>query len=414
MLSTVTGPLKMGPMKEPFPLNNTYEWTELRLNAFPLFHISGEQYDHSDLFQLIGKARHVTTFNFKSGSPAFIEYGESVTGEILYTKQEREALEALEVIATDRVKVIPYMAEFDSSKLKALKYEQGFDLKDLDHFIFVPGDKTPSTNEDGIKEIPNVIRIPVKNDPLLDSDRLWQGILCRKNNSGKELLKFEKEHLIGITLALNNRNIDPGIVGHLGYTTETLNRSKEIWNHFFKTKERRKLPFTEDEKTKFERLKIVLAEEKSKKFRAEIIRSRYKNSNTPEEKNLLREMETAIQDFEPGILLPGNREIYWDLDTYIHIVTRHVKQFQLGDYKSKSHFPYAFKELKLLIEKVLGVVDEEIEIHFTKTPNFRFKLTGSRGVFFNGDYFSVYIEPDGRLANIYPLGPGKGMSQRES
>ena len=63
---------------------------------------------------------------------------------------------------------------------------------------------------------------------------------------------------------------------------------------------------------------------------------------------------SSMSKFEPGILLYGGKQIFWDIDSYLHIVLRHVKQLQIGHFKNKSSFPYKFEDLGNLIEKVLG------------------------------------------------------------
>jgi hypothetical protein len=61
---------------------------------------------------------------------------------------------------------------------------------------------------------------------------------------------------------------------------------------------------------------------------------------------------------------------------------------------------YELEDLKDLIEKVLGRVHKEIELHFlgSATP---FVRSGSMAIPFNGDRFIVRIDPDGRLTQFY-------------
>jgi tRNA U54 and U55 pseudouridine synthase Pus10 len=61
-------------------------------------------------------------------------------------------------------------------------------------------------------------------------------------------------------------------------------------------------------------------------------------------------------------------QIFWDIDSYLNIVMRHVKQLQIGRFKNKSPFPYKFEDLQNLIEKVLGKIEDEIKRHFDEKP----------------------------------------------
>ena len=94
-------------------------------------------------------------------------------------------------------------------------------------------------------------------------------------------------------------------------------------------------------------------------------------------------------------------QIFWDIDSYLHIVMRHVKQLQIGRFKNKSPFPYKFEDLQNLIEKVLGKIEDEIKRHFDEKPGKEFKRVGKMSVLFNCDYYCLQIDSEGRLVNLY-------------
>lgn len=110
---------------------------------------------------------------------------------------------------------------------------------------------------------------------------------------------------------------------------------------------------------------------------------------------------SSMSKFEPTILLYGKKQIFWDIDSYLHIVMRHVKQLQIGRFKNKSPFPYKFEDLQNLIEKVLGKIEDEIKRHFDEKPGKEFKRVGKMSVLFNCDYYCLQIDSEGRLVNLY-------------
>ncbi len=73
-----------------------------------------------------------------------------------------------------------------------------------------------------------------------------------------------------------------------------------------------------------------------------------------------------------NILLHGKKQIYWDIDSYIHIVMRHIKHYQFGTAKSKSSLPYKVQDLETLIEQVLRCVKEEYKAHCSVNPESNF------------------------------------------
>lgn len=60
------------------------------------------------------------------------------------------------------------------------------------------------------------------------------------------------------------------------------------------------------------------------------------------------------------------------------------------------------RELALLaeFEKVLDSVREEIALHFA-TNSRQFVRSGRMAILFNGDYFILRIDPEGRLNQFY-------------
>ena len=81
---------------------------------------------------------------------------------------------------------------------------------------------------------------------------------------------------------------------------------------------------------------------------------------------------------------------------------RHLKNTQIGkNFISKSTITYKFNDLKTVIEKILDLLDEEIKYHFVQKPNIKFTRHGNMSVYFNGDYYTIDIEPDGRISTFY-------------
>lgn len=112
----------------------------------------------------------------------------------------------------------------------------------------------------------------------------------------------------------------------------------------------------------------------------------------------------SINSFSPNILLHGKKQIYWDIDSYIHIVMRHIKRYQFGAAKSKSSLPYKVQELETLIEQVLRCVQEEYRSHCSVNPESNFTRQGRMAVVYNGDHYHLRIDPKGRLIQFYSVG----------
>jgi hypothetical protein len=46
-------------------------------------------------------------------------------------------------------------------------------------------------------------------------------------------------------------------------------------------------------------------------------------------------------------------------------------------------------------------IDKEVQEHFMKNPGKRYSRYGQKAVYFEGDYYTVHIEPDGRISTFH-------------
>ena len=140
------------------------------------------------------------------------------------------------------------------------------------------------------------------------------------------------------------------------------------------------------------------------KFLGEIKKSGVSSKGLLGNEPVIRTILSSLSRFEPDILLYGKKQVYWDIDSYLHITMRHVKQLQLGHFKDRTPFPYRFEDLETLIHQVLGTIEHEIERHFSEKPGKNFLRLGKMSVFFNGDYYCLQINKEGRLVTLYVNG----------
>lgn len=379
-----------------------YELRTYQLGGLTLLEASGSPFSSADLWELTGEKSRVATFTFAAGSTPWATYGREMVGVILYPRQEREGAPA--ALSPDRIRIEVAMRGVSPEATRALKYD-GIALADIELVQFVPFDRAVEFHETGDKKIPNVIEIPYEHDPRVNVDRLTQSYLVIKNNAGTELAPFEKEKIVGITLGLNDGHIDSRILKHFGFDEDSVKESMEVWFHFLSTKQRQGNALSERERE-------ILADATGGRRMAalaviakELLRSRLKTVDPEVAPVLERVMRSGIE-FDPSTLLTrGKHQVYWDLESYAHIALRHVKGLQVGQFTDRTVFPYRAEDLKALIEKVLGCVEDEIAHHFETYPGRPFYLAGARCVYFNDDYYALRIDPSGRLVNFHRCAP---------
>jgi len=387
-------------------MKNKYEIKEYCLGEIRSIEVWGDSFCHEDLYELIGKNRFMSTFVFRPGTEARSKYGESVTGVIFYAKDEVDVLKGLNqepaVAPEGFLKIHSPMPALTQAQREELKYG-GIPVTDIHYISFLPYTRDEGRYESGQKVVPNIIEIPYEDDGRVDYDNLYQHYVASKINSKTELIPHEKEKLIGITLGINDGHIDSRLLNHLGFELEEVRNNLNIWYHRYKTRERRGI-ISEEEKTKLSDLEFIRWSGTMIKFLGEVKKSGVSSKELLKNKPAIKTILSSLSRFEQNILLHGKKQVYWDIDSYLHITMRHVKQLQLGHFKDRTPFPYSFEDLEALIDQVLGTIEDEIKRHFREKPGKNFLRLGKMSVFFNGDYYCLQIDKGGRLVTLYVSG----------
>lgn len=364
---------------------------------------SAESFDPALFFDLVGRAGYMTTVCFRAGSPERAKFGNQITGVAIYSASQLEQITTNSdySVLSSRQRFACYMRDISFRAKDELKY-QGFDIQSIERLFFNREKRPAEQHDDGKKKIPNVIEIEL-DDLNVDVDLLEQSYLFSKLNNQVNLPLFEKERLIGITLAINDRIIDKRILAHLGFSETDLGDKNALWEAYYQVKRRRKTISDEEEATASELDSLLRIQALNCTLQAlpPVLQA---CAPDPEFKDAFSRIAEEAIRFRPQILLHGKTQIFWDLDSYLHIVLRHVEDFQVGAFLEKSPIPYRAQDLKALIEKVLSSIDDEIEHHFRENGPSVFRRSGKMAAEFNGDYYHLRIDDDGRLVQFHPAG----------
>ncbi len=386
-------------------MRNTYRIVDYSEDGIPYIEVYGDQFHYQDLYEIVGRKQYMSTFQLKSGSESFEEFGATVLGVIHYDDKILKALESSMIdgaeVSKTRIRIDSPDRELSLQQKGDLKY-RGIIVSDIEKFSFLVYKEEVEKHETGEKKVPGILEIEVDFSDM-DVDILNQNYLSSKINSGTNLIQYEKEQFIGITLAINDGRIDSRILKYLGYDEHDLKDNLNIWKQFYEVKKRRNQLTDIDDKD-YREIKGILSLEKIPKVLKELANSGLSDSEDESEKVILREIIESIKTFSPSILLHGKNQVYWDVDSYIHIALRHVKDYQLGLYKNKTPFPYKAVDLKTIIKNVLHRVEDEIKQHLSQDSGNDFTRHGAMAVFYNEDHYHLRINSKGRLTQFHAVG----------
>ncbi len=385
-------------------MKNSYRTIDYTVFGLPYIEVHGDKFLYLDLYELVGRHQFMTTFNLKEDSEAHTKYGASILGVIHINHTVLKKIESSTLTEIDLERVQIYLPEFElSEELRGdLKY-QGIKIADIEFISFLPYERKTEVHDTGEKKVPNIIEVKVDfKEHNVDEDKLQLSLLTMKNNHGIELIYFEKEQIIGLTRGINDGHIDSRILAHFGFDKESMENNHNIWLCYFKMKEKRN-SLSEQQKERYLEIQNILSMKKITKILKEITKSNIQAIEIGQQQDTLKVIIDSAMKFRPSILSLGKKQIYWDLESYLHIVIRHVKDYQIGDFKKKTPFSYKPEELKLLIEKVINCIKNEYQTEKLAKPDKIFTRQGKMAVRFNGDYYNLRIEPDGRLRQFHAL-----------
>jgi hypothetical protein len=229
-------------------MKNSYTITESHFRGIPSIDVGEAAFTYEDLYELIGNRQFMTTFILKPGPKSSERFGETVTGVISYPKGQIEEIEQMlkkdKELNRSLVKIDASEFNLTQVQLDDLKYD-GLLIADIHSICFIPLKKELEYHDTGEKKVPNVIKI--KLNPLVDYDILYQNYIASEINDKRELMSFEKEKFVGITLGINNWYIDLRLLKLLGFDKDSINSNRAVLYHAYKTREHRK-QLTEKEK----------------------------------------------------------------------------------------------------------------------------------------------------------------------
>ncbi len=105
---------------------------------------------------------------------------------------------------------------------------------------------------------------------------------------------------------------------------------------------------------------------------------------------------------ERRINVMGKHPIYVDLDSYLHIYMRHVEEFQVSKhFEHKDNFLWKEEDVFNVMGHVIEQVDKDYQQFRDEKPEQRFSKYGPQSLYFQGDYYTFHIEPNGRISTFH-------------
>jgi hypothetical protein len=361
-----------------------------------------------EIFALYGQYDKFVMLEFEYNSEEYQKFGFRLMGNFLFDLDDRFELE--NKIQKDDISRTDRKIKFLPSELEKLTTDQKIDLdkngilaSSIHTVLELNLPRKNRFKELGKKEIQNVIHI---NAPEfsgwedLNRFRFWY--LNSRYSKAQSLSPKETAQYWAFRK-------------HFGIDLDKEDYKKvmEEGSQEFKSKVR-----LEELRTKFQELTIseleikelakLVAKElifKNEIINKEIAKSTQKINQIANTYGVeLENLRTICRGFDEEVISFGDKVVFLEFDRFVHIYARHVAETQIGERftNEKSVFQYKFDDTIRVIKMVIEYVKEEIQEHLKQNPTKPFKRIGKRSVYYDGHYYRIEVEPDGRLKDFHP------------
>ncbi len=367
------------------------------------------QFSIEELYYMYGQYEHrFIGIEFHKHSDAAKIYGREIGGVIVYSRSEREELERImssDIIPrTNGIVKIDATSNYNLSKeLHDQLINVGFISGDIYEISASNSQFHKSFKQPGIKEIPGTINInvdlsgmdPYRMELMLFSERMKDKGILTEN----EWFKF---------------------CGYLLFYAKEPEKIEFIKNKIFdENGTKNKMVRFYELKVKLFHVKIDSAEiheffkllkerttERIEILRLEISKSTDKTLEVfaKEYPNIYETIETSATTFEEDTLeyLNTVTPIYWDFRSYLHIYLRHWEELNIeGHFTNKTKFQYTQKDIRRILEIAIQNLSTKINERLSMGKDFR--VFGDKSLYFNGNFYCMRIEPNGRVDSFNPI-----------
>lgn len=356
------------------------------------------------LYKYVGRTEQVAVFDFKDNSKASATFGPSVTGSIYYNQRDREHLEGTylnDVQSYGRIYIEETNLEITDEQHKQLK-ESGVDIAEIDKITVFPMPKD-NLYVNPKQRVPHRLEIPIPRDiSYKDMLVMMANIYAETIKKGNELCPFEKIDYASIKLICFPAMLtseeksfifdEHGLIHNneisLKYLTDRLEIGEKLSEkHLSDLQALRKWQL-------LERVQIL---DNVLKDNGSSISQLVKHQ--PE---LCAPLLQEMLKFHPIRLNSRTNKhcIYLDWKGYLHILFRHVKEVSLKQMNSKTKILWSIDDFSYAIKGCIAKISDDYDKRREQSTG-KLYWKGVQSIHFEGDYYSVWIAPNGSVETWY-------------
>lgn len=361
-------------------------------------------FTQEDIYTLCGRNDDVATLSIRSGSESEALFGNEVTVCFIYTQKERQRFEQDSASQNDiqKVKAKALLPGYDQEKVRLLASD-GIKTYDIVEMVVVP-----STSKENLffaeeKRKPHVLEIPFEAEGD-GRDIYWMyGAFKHFITDGIALSPEEISEFLAYKLILEPEELtieENSVV--FDENGRICNNEVSLKYLIWKESANR---LKNDDRKKLAKLRYLQMSERLTKLDKELksVGGLVKFSEKfPEKAKLV--IDKVLRFRECRYNTVGKHLMYMDLDSFIHIYLRHVEELKNNQiYGERTKFQLREEDVMIVIAHVLNNLNDEYQHFKDGHPDWEYRKYSDQAYYFNGDYYAIRVEPNGRLVTFYKL-----------
>jgi len=361
-----------------------------------------------ELYYQFGKFDKVVGISFNRDSESYRTFGDFIVGKLIYTAKDRTEIEnRLQLNTIPRTEGFQRFQEniqkLEETKIADLE-KNGFKCSDILEVLHF---NAPSNNEfknTETRELPEPIKIKI--DPSHSGEELANVILYFSNSLIKSnylLCPFEWEEYYGALWYKYADSLPENFKKENFFKEGTTDLKDEIKFQYLNIKFESDELTIENEKDEYLTLFNSRLKNRHEIIKNELTRASEKVKELPKKySEEFKYVYSLSFFFKPERLTNVRFPVYLDFSRFIHIYLGHVAETLIGErHETNTLFQYKLKDIERLIKTVLKKIEPELQKHFIDKPESDFHRQGSRSVYYNGDYYRIHIDKNGRLMTFF-------------
>ena len=350
-----------------------------------------------------GRTDSVFNLVLRNGSESYNKFGEELTIKFYYSLKERQKLEKdrTSLNLKPNIQAI-LLVPFDDEDLKIQLRNEGIMVKDIIEMTVSPSFSETNTFPSKEKRQLKILEIPFETEGAGKDIGWMYGFLKKLSMSNIALMPEDKAQYLAYKIILEPEELTENEKNEIFDKDGKICNNSVAYYWLLWRKAAGKI-----NKEQIENLKRIVEIRFLERFTLfdKCLNDLGSNISkfAKEYPNQMAFLYNKILIFrDKNFNFIGRQPLYMDFNSFLHIYFRHVRELNVfPQFADKDKFQLNEEDIMKVINHIMLELNKEYQHFKERMPDGRFCKYGEQALYFNGDYYNVYVNKDGSIDTFY-------------